>query len=332
MPINTQAASARMRPQLLDPLRRRILLTNLAGTEQERDLSEPPNCRGFGRLRHFRRQDDSAWAPNPLPIEPAARALGLGRIDELRAQVFQNAGCNWRCWYCFVPYSLLSANRNNADWLSIGEMLDLLIAEDGHPSVIDLTGGEASLTPEWVPWFLEELQHRGLEHQFYLWSDDNLSNDYFWSELPQGQQDLVAASCSYGRVGCFKGIDGQSFAYNTRAEECQFEMQFEVMRRLVASGMDVYAYVTFTTPTERDIAGRVRRFVDRLQAIDQNLPLRTVPLEVRVFTPVVSRLDELHRHAIQSQWKVLDAWKTELNQRFSNDLRSKAICDVPFSN
>jgi uncharacterized Fe-S cluster-containing radical SAM superfamily protein len=331
MPIDTKAASARMRHQLLDPKHRRILLTNFARTQQERDLTEPPNCRGYGRIRHFRRQVDSAWVPNPLPIEPAARALGLGRIDELRAQVFQNAGCNWRCWYCYVPYKLLSANLHNSDWLSIGEMLDLLIAEDDHPLVIDLSGGEPSLTPEWVPWFLEELSRRRMEHQFYLWSDDNLSTDYFWRNLSQSQQELVATSRTYARVACFKGIDEQSFSYNTRADASQFDVQFELMGRLIASGMDVYAYVTFTTPTERDISGRVRRFVDKLQSLDPNLPLRTVPLEIRVFTPVVSRLNDVHKEAIQSQWKVLDAWKAELCQRFSVDLLSKAICDVPFS-
>jgi|SRR5688572_24545040 len=330
MSIDTQTASDRMRGQLLDRAHRRILLTNFAGTEQERDLSEPANCRGFGRLRHFHRQQDSSWTPNPLPIDPAARALGLGRIHELRAQVFQNAGCNWRCWYCFVPYNLLSANPRNADWLSIGEMVDLLIAEDGHPSVIDLTGGEPSLTPEWVPWFLEEIQNRHLEHQFYLWSDDNLSTDYFWKELSKDQQELVCKSRSYGRVACFKGIDPESFAYNTRAEVTQFDRQFELMRRYISSGMDIYAYVTFTTPTELDLVGRVRRFVDKLQELDPNLPLRTIPLEVRVFTPVAPRLNNLHCGALQNQWKVLDAWKAELHQRFADDLLVRDICDVSF--
>ena len=34
----------------------------------------------------------------------------------------------------------------------------------------------------------------------------------------------------------------------------------------------------------------MRCFVDRLQRIDPNLPLRTIPLEVQAFSPVLPRL------------------------------------------
>jgi rRNA maturation endonuclease Nob1 len=39
--------------------------------------------------------------------QPASRKLGLAEADMMEAQVFQVASCNWRCWYCFVPYELL---------------------------------------------------------------------------------------------------------------------------------------------------------------------------------------------------------------------------------
>src|SRR5688500_7790156 len=109
--IDTDAVSARYRQAAVDPDRRRLLVTDFRGTEQERDLTEPANCGGYGRVRHFRRATAAGWPPNPLPIDPAARALGLGPVDAIRAQVFQNAVCNWRCWYCFVDFKLLAANR-----------------------------------------------------------------------------------------------------------------------------------------------------------------------------------------------------------------------------
>ena len=65
---------------------------------------------GFGRIRHFRRSTSPGWPSNPLPIDPACKFLGTPAEDVARAQVFQNAVCNWRCWYCFVPFELLSAN------------------------------------------------------------------------------------------------------------------------------------------------------------------------------------------------------------------------------
>ena len=53
--IDTVEWSRRWREAGLDPEGRRILVTNFLDTEQEADLQEPPNCGGFGRIRHFRR-------------------------------------------------------------------------------------------------------------------------------------------------------------------------------------------------------------------------------------------------------------------------------------
>lgn len=332
MPIDTESASTRYRSLLLDLPERRVLLTNFRGTAQESDLSEPANCGGFGRIRHFTRKTSPGWVPNPLPIDPASRALGLGGIDDLRAQLFQNAGCNWRCWYCFVPFDLLSANRKHSDWVGAGEILDLISSESDQPAVIVLSGGEPELTPEWIPWLLRELKQRNLDRQFYVWSDDNLSTDYFWRHLSSSDQELVATHRNYGRAACFKGFDEQSFHYNTNADETLFERQFGLMRRLIETGMDVYAYVTLTTPHGGDVSDHVRRFVDRLQMVDENLPLRTVPLEVRVFAPVGPRLNDVHQAALKNQWAAVEAWQVELTSRFSSEFRSRSIVDVPFSN
>jgi hypothetical protein len=68
----------------------------LRGSVQEGDLSEPVNCDGYGRIRHFARAAGPGWPDNPLPIDPAAAALGLpAGMAGIRAQVLQNAACNW---------------------------------------------------------------------------------------------------------------------------------------------------------------------------------------------------------------------------------------------
>src|SRR5690349_12409002 len=105
--IDTQRVSSMYRDRLIDVEGRRLLITRLAGSEQEADLTLPPNCGGYGRVRHFRRATSDGWPLNPLPIDPACAALGMPQADEIRAQAFQNAACNWRCWYCFVPFNLL---------------------------------------------------------------------------------------------------------------------------------------------------------------------------------------------------------------------------------
>lgn len=328
MSINTSLSSAQFRSLLIDVPSRRIRVTNFSGTEQEQDLSEPANCGGFGRIRHFLRESTADWLPNPLPIDPAARALGLGERDSIRAQVFQSAACNWRCWYCYVPFDLLAAKTEHSEWLTAGEMIDRFLAQNDRPRMLDLSGGEPELTPEWIYWTLEELRCRGLERDLYVWSDDNLSTDYFWTKLSEAQRESIVTFRNYGRVGCFKGIDRESFCYNTNSSDEGFGMQFELMRRLIGTGIDVYAYVTFTTPNKKDICDRVKRFVDLLQDVSPNLPLRTVPLQVRVFSPVKHRLNDQHRHALMTQSEVLDAWRNEINQRFSSDLRSLSIVDV----
>ena len=112
--IDTDSLSNRYRQAAIDVPGRRLLITRLAGSAQEGDLSMPANCQGFGRVRHFRREASPGFPPNPLPIDPAFTALGVESHDVLRAQVFQSSICNWRCWYCYVPFELLAAHPGHS--------------------------------------------------------------------------------------------------------------------------------------------------------------------------------------------------------------------------
>jgi hypothetical protein len=58
------------------------LITRFYGTEHEKDLSEPPNCDGLGRVRHFVRQTSMGWPPNPLPL------LTLYHSDPIIRRIF----------------------------------------------------------------------------------------------------------------------------------------------------------------------------------------------------------------------------------------------------
>jgi uncharacterized Fe-S cluster-containing radical SAM superfamily protein len=324
----TDRVSAKYRSAMIDLVNRRLLLTNFIGTEQEHDLTEPPNCGGYGRIRHFRRWNSDDWPSNPLPIEPACQALGLPPTNLIRAQVFQNAACNWRCWYCFVPFNLLAANLKHAGWLTPADLVDAYLAQPDPPSIIDLTGGQPDLTPEWVLWMMDELEQRGLTHKVYLWSDDNLSTDYFWQVLSEAERVRIATYPMYGRVCCFKGFDATSFTFNTRAEPECFDRQFHLMDRLLGLGIDLYAYATFTSPQVDGIADSMARFVERLQQLDENLPLRTIPLQIQIFNPVLPRLTESLKYALVNQRVAVEAWMAELDRRFSSDMRSTAVSNV----
>jgi uncharacterized Fe-S cluster-containing radical SAM superfamily protein len=328
MPLDTIALAAKYRAATIRLNSRELLITNFRNSEQEHDLTEPANCENFGRIKHFRRATSNGWPSNPLPIDPACNALGLGKLDEIRAQVFQNAACNWRCWYCFVPFNLLSADITRSAWLTPEELVDRFLNEANRARMLDLSGGQPELVPEWVLWTMEALERRGVEDEVYLWSDDNLSCDHFWRFLTVEQQEFVGSYRNYGRVACFKGFDEQSFAFNSSAESSWFDRQFELMSRWVSSGIDMYSYVTLTTPEAASIADGLPRFVDRLQEIHENLPLRTIPLEIQNFTPMTSRVDEGRRAAMQNQWRAIEVWQRELQDRFPSSQREVRITDV----
>jgi uncharacterized Fe-S cluster-containing radical SAM superfamily protein len=333
--IDTERFSRHLRERSVRLAERRLLVSRLAGSEQEGDLSVPPNCGGFGRVRHFRRTSPSGWPGNPLPIDPAAAALGIPPGDLLRAQVFQNAACNWRCWYCFVPFRLLDAREDAGGWFTAEELLDMYVAEpDDRPRVIDLTGGQPDLVPEWVPWMMRAIRARGIEKEVYLWSDDNLSNDFFWRFLSDQDIELVAQFPGYGRVACFKGFDETSFSFNTRAAPALFAAQFDLFRRTLTLGIDLYAYATFTTPDARGVRDSMRRFVDTLQGVHPMLPLRTVPLEIAVFGVVKQRLSKMKLTTsevgvVDGQWRAIEAWQRELDARFTSAQRAANIVHVP---
>jgi hypothetical protein len=194
--------------------------------------------------------------------------------------------------------------------------------------MIDLTGGQPDLTPEWVVWMMDELESRGLQDRVYLWSDDNLSTDYLWQVLSETERAQMGAYPLYSRVCCFKGFDTNSFIFNTSAEPERFDNQFSFMARLLTLGIDLYAYVTFTTPATEGISEAMARFVERLQELDEYLPLRTVPLQILPFTPVTRRLKPATEVALVNQYRVLDAWKAEIERRFTGEIRALPITDI----
>lgn len=328
--IDTAKFSERLRARAVDPNGKRLLVSSLAGSQQEVDISEPLNCEGYGRVRHFRSTTADGWPSNPLPISPASKALGIQPVPPMiRAQVFQNAACGWRCWYCFVPYSLLSADSKRSRWMTAEELIGLYTKETDRPVVIDLSGGSPDLVPEWIVWTMDALDKAGLADSTYLWSDDNLSTNYLFEKLEPQMLQRLGAYKNYGRVCCFKGFDSQSFSFNTNAQASDYDSQFETMRRLLALGIDLYCYVTLTSPSEDNIRNKISIFMDRLQQLHPNLPLRTVPLRIRVFSPVNDRLTDPRRLSMVVQEQAILAWNDEIRVRYHDDLRALDISDVP---
>ena len=99
----------------------------------------------------------------------------------------------------------------------------------------------------------------------------------------------------------------------------------------VSLGLDLYAYVTLTSDNSEQIVDRVRLFVDRLQNVHEKLPLRTVPLEIQVFSPVQSRLRQGQKQALWNQRLAVEAWNRELSERFTWEERNAPITSISLS-
>lgn len=326
--IPTEELSLHLRSKAINIKKKEILLTKFTGTVQEEDLREPPNCNGFGRIRHFKLNSNIDWPQNPLPILPASKALGLQIKPVFRTQVFQNSICNWRCWYCFVDYKLLSGNTKYASLINCGQMIKLYLDQSNPPKVIDLTGGQPDLTPEWIPWMMETLINEGLENSVFLWSDDNLSNDFLWRFLDDEQLDLLSNYKMYCRVCCFKGFDDESFSLNTKANPALFKNQFELCKRLLSLGLDLYCYITLTSNTKSNFSVLIPKFLDNIQEINELLPLRIIPLRVKEYITIQSRLDESKRNLLDGQYLAIEIWQKELQKRFLASQLSLPITSI----
>ncbi|QMW05416.1 hypothetical protein [Spirosoma foliorum] len=324
--INTYEHSEQLRKKGFNKENEQILITQFSGSAQSNDLTLPYNCSGYGRVHHFRRESSAGFPENSLPIDPAHHALQLPFENLVRVQVFQNAVCSWRCWYCFVDYNLLSGNLKHAAYLTVEQLLDLYQAEEQPLPIIDLSGGQPDLIPEWILWFTDAVRRRGLVGKVYVWSDDNLSNNYLWEHLSKEEIGRLAEPSLYGRVGCFKGFDPESFSFNTNTYPELFDQQFVIMKRLVESRLDMYGYVTLTAQTADSLQNKMISFMDQIQErIHPNFLLRTIPLPIKTFSPSIPRMASLHHQAISIQQEAVAVWNDELQKRFTAEQRYKRV-------
>ncbi len=305
-----------------------FLLAKIGLSEQEKDLSVPPNCDGYGRIRHFKRFIADDWGTDPLPIDPAIKALNLPYIDIIEAQVFQIATCNLNCWYCFVPDSLKCANKKNANWFTSYEMIDLLRNSGSNAKVIDLSGGNPELVPEWVVHMMKALEKNGMQNKVYLWSDDTLTTDYTFKLLSKEELSFMGYYRNYGKVCCFKGYDAHSFIFNTKLPEAFYYKQFEVFSKYLELGLDLYGYVTFTTDDINDLENKMHTFIEKLIKIHPLLPLRIVPLKIVVFSSTQSRMNSLYEKSLLNQILVFSEWRKQLQMYYNAELLNRNICDI----
>ena len=157
--------SKHIRSKIVNIPKQNVLISKLSNSLQEDDITLPVNCDGFGRIRHFRIYEYDDWVYDPLPNLPACKALKLKPEPILKTQLFQIAGCNWNCWYCFVDDGLKLGDPNKSNFFSSKELLTLYLKEENRPRVIVLSGGQPDLVPEWIYWMMSALSAKNIENQ-----------------------------------------------------------------------------------------------------------------------------------------------------------------------
>jgi hypothetical protein len=175
---------------------------------------------------------------------------------------------------------------------------------------------------------MEGLVERGLSQKVFLWSDDNLSNDFMWRFLSEQQLQLISSFRKYSRVCCFKGLNAELFSLNTKADPALFLNQFRLCKRLLDLGIDLYCYVILTGPTKTSFHRAVSEFLDAAQRLHELLPLRMVPLRVSAFTPVRARMNSSHQDLLDGQMVAIRVWEEELNRRFSTSQIQLPITEI----
>lgn len=315
--IDSDRFAFKLRKTLVDIAEQKVLVARIDGALQARDRYTLTNLAGLGRVREFTGFSMHLSKVRAKDGKPIPLLRGHPAASPVRSQVFQLAGCNWRCWYCYVDNELLAGKVSAGIYMSAAEMIETYLSLSNPPTAIDLSGGQPDLVPEWTFWVLEEIDRRGLRGDVLVWQDDNLSSEMLWSVLSEEQINYMAHFEGHSRVGCFKGFDELSFSYNTLAPQLMYGRQFELLARLLRHGYDVYAYATFTSPPAHCTKARMSQFVDDLQRIHPLLPLRTIPLRVRSFSATAARIGADHEASIAEQQRAGEFWDQILTERFS---------------
>ncbi len=271
------------------------------------------------------------------PAGIASRNLNIPP-DECNATfTIQVKGCNLGCWFCYVDDENKDGCADKGVFVSAEEILTAFLVEsrkfqhhfnpDEKVNIIRLSGGEVSIVPEIILWLIEAIEKYGLEKHIYLWVDTNLTTmDDFWRRFSLVERNKIASFPNFGIVGCYKGIDPESYHDNTGAHPDTWIRQFASHKFLIDMGLDVYSYLVPLVFTDCDFGGkdlerRARNFFVTLESwVEPLASLRLYPLEIKSYRPMGKRLTPERETALASHEKVRKLLRKIQRERFGNEL------------
>jgi len=253
--------------------------------------------------------------------------------DYNRSFVIQVAGCNYSCNYCYVPPETNACNLNFAKYFSVKEMVDYFLnarREFDEPiNVIRITGGEATIIPEIIIDIYSEMEKI---EETYLWIDTNLSTTKYLEKAESDLKDIMQKK-NVGVVGCFKGVSKEDFSLLTGVEPKFYDSQFEIAKLFLKWKTDFYVYLPALI-YGNNIEQKIKDFIERLQELNKNLPLRVEMLVIKKY-PAAIRNMEINAKSgrampTNDQRIVFDLWYNKLLPKFySKEMLNKFCCEIP---
>lgn len=227
-----------------------------------------------------------------------------------------------------MPDEFKTANPKFSKWFSVNDLFHMYRKEASNVSVIDLSGGNPELVPEWIYQFMKETEKNGYADKIYLWSDDVLTTDYFFTKMSHSEQEYMASYPMYGKVACFKGFDEESFLFNTCSQGHSLKEQLALADKYIRVGFDIYFYITLTCKDKQNLDRRIGGFMDQLQKISYYLPLRIVPIKIKEFPANAHRFLGERLVSLKNQYDALEIWKNEIYKRFGMEMFAWDITDI----
>lgn len=272
-------------------------LVQLLGSEQENDIrsGKAPSdiFDGVARVKTYVKLQDVGWGVSPRdyefdqPYQIGAQRLGCSWNEANLAVVFQAAGCNLSCDYCFVGEEGESVVVSPHEMVEVYNNYRKVVREaGGTPArVVRISGGEPFLQQE----ELAEVIRAPWPRDVLLWVDTNLTIEPTYElmeALFRGPDNCL------GRVvvcGCFKPHLEQ--AATEHPGVTGLDRQRSIAQRLVGHSIECFFYWPCALQFPEDMEspdpirwrGRALRACEFLQGVDKNAPLRTTFLRIKYY-------------------------------------------------
>lgn len=265
------------------------------------------------------------------PTYSAAYNLKRKLQEFTKVFTFQVAGCNYSCNYCYVPRELNAGNKKFGKFLSAKEIVDGFMEirnnSDQPMNVIRISGGECMIVPEIIIDVYSEMMKQ--DKELYLWIDTNLSTIEIIKKQ-KVEMSKILKEKNAGIVGCFKGTCKKDFSVITGANPEFYKEQFETAKLLIDLGADFYIYIPAYVYNEQEAEEKLEKFLNKLQKINKNLPLRMEMLEVEDFptAKINFELAKKEGRAIpQTDQKIVfDLWYNKLLPKYYSKRELKKFC------